>query len=98
MLLSAWRLCARLAAWSEHFRPALWNDAFRELGFDPVAVATRDIDPAARLPWDHIDGGLAKAFLIRERERALEGAPTPACAPGSCAGCGVEDCAFIRTS
>ena len=94
VILSAWRLGARLDAWSEHFRPALWNDAFRENGIDPVTVATRDIGPAARLPWDHIDGGLAKSFLVRERERALAGTPTPMCAPGNCAGCGVEGCDF----
>lgn len=92
VILSAWRLGARLDAWSEHFRPAAWDRAFRENGLDPAALATRDISVDAALPWGHIDCGVDPAFLRRERERAFSGAPTPACSPGRCAGCGVAGC------
>ncbi len=94
VILSAWRKGARLDAWSEHFRPGVWNEAFRECGLDPVALACRDIPAEMPLPWDHIDNGVTKAFLRREYSRALSGAPTPACAAGSCAGCGVSGCGF----
>ncbi|MCC8180322.1 MAG: radical SAM protein, partial [Planctomycetes bacterium] len=92
VILSAWKKGARLDAWTEHFRPGLWMEAFRENGLDPVRLATRDIDPAARLPWEHIDCGVAKSYLLRERERALAVQPTPACGTGQCAGCGAPGC------
>ena len=95
VMLAAWRLGARLDAWSEHFKPGVWNEAFGSAGIDPVAVATRDIDMSAVLPWDHIDSGLAKAFLIAEWKKAEQAALTLPCSPESCAGCGVPHCRFI---
>ena len=96
VILSAWRLGARLDAWTEHFRPAAWNEAFRENGLDPVALATRAIEPGSPLPWDHIDNGMDPRFLLREWERALTGNKTDACAPGQCAGCGIAGCGFLE--
>ncbi len=94
VVLDAWRNGARLDAWSEHFRPDLWQKAFDIAGLDPVALACRDIDIEAELPWDHIDNGVTKAFLLHEYERALKAEPTPACSPAHCAACGMPDCAF----
>ncbi len=98
VILSAWRKGARLDAWTEHFRPGAWNDAFTEQGLDPEALARRDLAVDAPLPWDHVDCGVSKRFLARELSRALEENPTPACAPGVCAGCGVEGCGFTQES
>ncbi len=94
VILEAWKRGARLDAWSEHFRPGVWNEAFAACGLDPTALATRDIDPGAALPWDHIDLGVRKDFLRREWEKALSAEKTPACGKGNCAGCGVEGCGF----
>ena len=96
VILSAWRKGARLDAWTEHFRPGLWNEAFQENGIEPVAMATRDIDLDAVLPWGHIDSGLENGFLRRELERAMTATPTAACGPGVCAGCGVAGCGFVE--
>jgi hypothetical protein len=41
------------------------------------------------LPWDTIDVGITKKFLLRERGRAYEGKITPDCREG-CAGCGAN--------
>ncbi len=94
VVLSAWRRGARLDAWTEHFRPGAWNEAFTEHGLEPAALAMRDLDVAAPLPWDHVDCGVSKGFLARELARAVEESPTPACAEGVCAGCGVGGCGF----
>ena len=40
------------------------------------------------LPWDHIDSGVSKKFLIKEWERAREEKTTPNCRM-QCQGCGV---------
>ena len=41
------------------------------------------------LPWDHLDYGLTKAFLMREDQRAWESVTTENCRH-SCAGCGAN--------
>ena len=93
-ILAAWRSGARLDAWSEHFRPQIWRQALAENGLDLDELAAREFAPADPLPWDHIDCGLDRSFLIRELELARAGKTTPACAAGSCAGCGVAGCGF----
>ncbi len=95
VILEAWRRGARLDAWTEHFKPGVWNEAFRECGLEPAKIATRALPLDGALPWDHVDAGLRKDFLGKEWERALSGTPTPACGAGTCAGCGVEGCAFL---
>ncbi len=96
VILTAWRKGARLDAWSEHFRPGVWNEAFREQGLDPVGLAGREFPLASRLPWEHVEAGVSRAFLAREYERALAGGRTAACGPGSCAGCGVPGCGWQK--
>ena len=41
------------------------------------------------LPWDFVDHGVKKKFLIREYENALEAAPSDDCRVGACTICGV---------
>ena len=54
--------------------------------------ASRVRDERELLPWDHIDMGVSKAFLLRERKHALEARTTRNCREG-CEGCGVgADC------
>ncbi len=94
VILSAWKMGARLDAWTEHFRPGVWNDAFRENGLEPVALATRDVPLDSPLPWSHIDTGVGVRFFRREYEKAIAATPTAMCGPGACAGCGVPHCSF----
>lgn len=41
------------------------------------------------LPWEIIDNGIKKAFLVREFQRAREGKTSPDCPMIDCAGCGI---------
>ena len=41
------------------------------------------------MPWDHLDYGVTKAYLIREHERALAAQVTPHCRL-NCSGCGAN--------
>ena len=43
------------------------------------------------LPWDHLDYGVTKAFLIRENQKARAAQTTPNCKE-KCAGCGSPLC------
>ena len=83
------RLGARLDGWDEFFRYDLWLDAFKTCGIDPNFYTVRGCGEEELLPWDHIDVGVRKDFLLRERHRAYENKITPDCRAG-CAGCGAN--------
>ena len=89
VLETAVRSGARLDGWDEHFNYAKWYAAFRECGIDERFYTTRGYGEEEILPWDPINVGVTKRFLLRERKRAYEGLVTPDCRHG-CAGCGAE--------
>lgn len=103
VLMTAWRKGARFDGWSETFNFPLWMEAFQETGVDPDEFAARHRPLDEGLPWDHIDSGVTKNFLIRERERAFSEGLSPDCRPlgglqgAPCRACGVEAlCPVLR--
>jgi radical SAM family uncharacterized protein len=88
---AAWRAGAVFDAWSERFNLARWLDAFAETGVDARRIANRERPVDEPLPWDHISSGVSKRFLMREREKAFDGATTPDCSFEECAACDVCD-------
>jgi len=84
----AWRLGAQLDAWDEHFRYPLWLQAFEAAGIRPADYANRTWGEDERLPWDHIDAGVTKDFLLAEKHRAERGETTADCRDGRCLKCG----------
>ncbi len=80
---------ARLDGWDEYFNYSYWFDAFRDCDVDPNFYTVRGYGEEEILPWDTIDVGVNKKFLLRERKRAYEGLITPDCREG-CAGCGAN--------
>ncbi len=80
---------ARLDGWDEYFRYSHWFDAFLTCGVDPDFYTVRGYGEEEILPWDAIDVGVRKDFLLRERHRAYEGKITPDCRE-KCAGCGAN--------
>ena len=79
----------RLDAWSEYFDNQRWMDALAACHVDPDYYATRDWGEEEILPWDVIDVGVRKQYLLRERHRAIEGLTTPDCRT-QCGGCGAN--------
>ena len=80
---------ARLDGWDEYFNYSKWFDAFQACGVEESFYTTRGFGEEEILPWDTIDVGVSKKFLLRERQRAYDGAVTPDCRHG-CAGCGAN--------
>jgi len=76
-------------AWDEYFDYDRWMKAFEKTGVDPDFYTTRGYAVDEILPWDIIDAGVTKQFLLREREKAYEGKTTPSCAE-HCSGCGAN--------
>ncbi|MFA6035319.1 MAG: TIGR03960 family B12-binding radical SAM protein, partial [Myxococcota bacterium] len=85
----AYLLGARLEAWNENFSMRRWDEAFTVFSGVTPAEFTGPRDPAAQLPWDHIDAGVTREFLLEERARAYRGERTGDCATGVCSECGV---------
>ena len=80
---------AKLDGWDEFFDYPTWLDAFRACGVDINYYTTRGFGEDEILPWDPIDVGVRKDFLLRERHRAYESKVTPDCRQGG-AGCGAN--------
>lgn len=85
----AWKRGARFDGWTETFDFDRWMGAFRDSDIDPHWYV-RERVPGERLPWNHIDAGVSKEFLLRERARALTGTPTGDCRTGPCNACGLQ--------
>lgn len=88
-LLKAHEMGVRLDGWTEHFHPDRWQKAFRETGILPDFYAFRQRDVNEILPWDHIDCGVSKKFLLSERNKAYGETTTKDCRYG-CVGCGIN--------
>ena len=83
----AWRKGCKFDSWDDQFKYDKWMEAFEETGIDPAFYANRRRDYDEILPWDHLDYGISKAFLINENKKAHESVTTPHCRI-KCAGCG----------
>ena len=67
----------------------LWLEAFSQTGISLDFYTLRPRKTEELLPWDFIDAGVTKEFLIREWERAREEKVTPNCRM-RCSGCGAK--------
>lgn len=86
---------ARFDQWTEHFRWDVWQEVLASIGMD-VRQSFGARDTVADLPWGHIDFGVKREFLLRERERALASRTTTDCRQAGCHGCGA-DCEGIKS-
>lgn len=87
VLLEAYKLGCLYDSWSEHFQNDVWLQAFENTGIDIDFYNLRKRALDEIFPWDFIDIGVTKKFLMREWTRAMEGKVTPNCRMG-CSGCG----------
>lgn len=84
---TAWRSGCKFDSWDDHFDNDKWMAAFEKCGIDPHFYANRTRSYDEVFPWDHMDVGIRKEFLIEENKRAHLGVTTPSCRE-KCAGCG----------
>ena len=89
VLECAWRKGCKFDSWDDQFHFDLWEEAFQECGIDPLFYTNRRRSFDEVLPWDHMDYGIRKEFLMRENEKAKQSVTTPNCRQ-KCAGCGVK--------
>ena len=77
-------------SWVDNFDLTPWLAALEAEGLAAEAY-TGARDPAAPLPWEHINCGISRDFLWKERERAFARTITEDCRYGACGACGVCD-------
>ena len=87
VILKAYEKGAIYDAWSESFDYNIWKEAFAETNTDIDFYTLRERSTDEILPWDFIDAGVTKKFLIHEWEQAKKETVTPNCRQ-KCSGCG----------
>ncbi|HVO21573.1 MAG TPA: TIGR03960 family B12-binding radical SAM protein [Anaeromyxobacter sp.] len=99
-VLSAYRRGQRLDGWTEWFDEGRWLAAFEEcerqhgVGLDFYAHRRRRLDEV--LPWDHIDCGVTKAYLMKQLAAARNLAEVPDCVLAPCTVCGACDYEVVK--
>ena len=74
-------------AWSEYFDMSAWMSSMESCGVDPDFYTMRERSLDEIFPWDFIDIGVSKKFLMKEWQKAMNGEVTPNCRM-KCSGCG----------
>ncbi len=73
--------------WNDCFNFDAWMDTFKDCEIDPDFYTSRKRNYDEILPWDFLDYGVSKNFLINECEKAYQNTTTPNCRE-KCSGCG----------
>jgi radical SAM-linked protein len=89
VLHKAWLSGCRFDGWTEEFDFHKWAGAFEACGIDPYFHLHRERSLDEVLPWDHIDSGISKDFLIDEYRCSRIAETTADCRGGECSLCGV---------
>ena len=88
VIYQAWKIGAKFDAWQDQFRYEIWQRAFLEAGLDPAFYIYRHRNLDENFPWDHINIGVKKRYLIDEYERSQSGVLRADCR-GNCYACGI---------
>ena len=87
VLLRAHECGLQFDGWTDCFSLDKWMRVFEDVHVDPKFYANRQRALDEILPWDHVDCGVTKEFLLSERKRAMQAIPTPNCQE-KCSNCG----------
>jgi len=89
VLEAAYLRGCRFDGWDDHFKYDSWMQAFDDCGVNVTDVANKPRALDAPLPWDHIDCGVTKEFMLREWNKAQAEQTTRDCRQG-CNACGAD--------
>ncbi|ENK1242959.1 TIGR03960 family B12-binding radical SAM protein [Clostridium botulinum] len=89
VLIKAFEKGARFDGWNQYFDFNIWKEALEECNVDGDFYAYRQREYDEIFPWDFVDTGVSKEFLMKENERAKKAQLTPDCRQG-CKNCGVN--------
>jgi radical SAM family uncharacterized protein len=89
VLLDAFRAGAKFDGWSEHFDLQRWQEAMEKNSLEMSFYANRVREYTEVFPWDHIDVGVSKNYLIKENDKSKLDEITSDCRNG-CKACGIN--------
>jgi len=96
LIFHAFQLGARFDGWSDQLVFERWERAIKELSINvDDYLGERPFEE--ELPWDHIDCGVNREFLIEEAKKAQREELTPDCRFSDCHFCGVCKAAGLKT-
>lgn len=85
LIKRAWELGAKFESWKEHFKFNVWIQALNDTNIkEEEFFGKQDLE----LPWDFINIGVSRDFLMKELEKAKEISLTKDCRLG-CNNCGM---------
>lgn len=88
-IIKAFEMGQRFDSWDEYFNYETWQEACKKTGVDIDFYVTRQRSYEEILPWDFVDVGISKKFLIRENELSKSEIITNDCRK-ACKACGVN--------
>ena len=89
VVLKAYEKGCLFDSWSEFFHNDWWLESFEECGLDIGFYTTRERADDEIFPWDFIDCGVTREFLLREWKKAQNQTVSPNCKV-QCQGCGAN--------
>ena len=89
VILEAYKRGCLFDSWSEYFHNDIWMECFEACGLDIGFYTTRERADGEIFPWDFLDCGVTKEFLLREWKKAQTQAVSPNCKE-QCQGCGAN--------
>ena len=99
VILEAYRRGCLFDSWSEYYKNDVWIQCFEDCGVDIGFYTTRERSDDEIFPWDFIDCGVTRQFLLREWKKAQAGVVSPNCQE-QCQGCGAGtfECGICPTA
>jgi len=89
VIYEVWQKGAKFDGWAEYFNYDLWLETLQAHGYDAQTLIA-EIPEDRVLPWQHIDKGVSKRFLLKERRKAYEQQTSPDCKKETCLACGLQ--------
>lgn len=84
----AWKAGAKFDAWQDQYQYDLWIKAFHDCKIDPDQYVHRERNLDEYFPWDIIDVGVRKEFLVKDYQWSKQGKLRPDCRD-HCYACGI---------
>lgn len=77
-----------LDAWNENFSKRVWEETAQAVGVNLDELSQKQYPTDVELPWEFIDIGVEKSWLVKEWEDALKNTTNETC-QSACVNCGV---------
>ncbi len=95
VILGAFGRGCRFDAWGDMLKFSLWREAFNAEGIEMERyLGERKRDEI--LPWDRVNPGVDKEFLLKELAKSSTGEQTEDCRYARCSACGVCDHKIVK--